>query len=129
VTLPAGGGGGGGGAPPTSTNGTATTARPARPQGGGSASFQKAMTACASLRPAGLRPGGAAGGGPGGGANSAAFAAYRNCLTLHGVKTTAANSAPGTTQTAATKKAMAACASLQPKGKAPAGTASTTGNS
>lgn len=124
VTLPSGGGGAGG-APPTGTppTGTSTTARP---QGGG-ASFQQAMTACAKLRPAGQRAGGFAG--PGGGANSAAFAAYRNCLTLHGAKAGALSLAPGATPSAATKKAMTACASLRPARQAPTGTAPATGTS
>ena len=40
--------------------------------------YQAAVQACRSLRPS-------FGGGLGGGINSAAFAAYRNCLQLHGV--------------------------------------------
>jgi hypothetical protein len=115
VTLPTGGGGppgGGGGASPTGTTGggTSTTRRPAF-GAGGNAEFAKAQAACAKLRPAGLRAGGF--GGPGGGANSAAFAAYRNCLTLHGVKASALQR--GMKPTAAVTKATTACASLRPK--------------
>jgi hypothetical protein len=127
-TPPAGGGGAGGTPPaaPTGTNGgTSTTQRPAGSQGG-NAKFAKAQAACAKLRPAGMRAGGF--GGPGGGtnANSAAFAAYRNCLTLHGVKASALRFGGGATPTAATKKAMTACASLRPAQSAPGGTAPTT---
>jgi hypothetical protein len=106
VTAPAGGGFGGGGAgggPPQGGGG-------ARPQlsTADRATFQAAQTACASLRPAG-------GGGfqrGGGGANSSAFAAYNNCLKLHGVTIT-----PGQRPNTASKKvqtAMTACASLRP---------------
>jgi hypothetical protein len=82
------------------------------------------MTACASLRPSGLQAG-PGGGAPGGGANSAAFAAYRNCLTLHGVKATAQIGPGGATLTASEKKAMTACASLRPKLTAPTTTTTT----
>jgi hypothetical protein len=102
-----------GGTPPTGTAGN-------RPQlsAADRKKFQAAQTACAKLRPAGAR-GGFPGGGPGG-ANSAAFAAYNNCLKLHGVTVTR-----GTRLSTATKKvkaAMTACASLRP---APAPTTST----
>jgi hypothetical protein len=128
VTLPTGGGsppagaGGAGGTPPaapTGTNGgTSTTKRPTFPQGG-NAKFAKAQAACAKLRPAGLRAGRPAGATT----SSAAFAAYRNCLTLHGVKATALRGGANATPTAATEKAMTACASLRPKQQAPAGAA------
>jgi hypothetical protein len=124
VTLPTGGGappGGAGGAPPTGTTG----ARPTRPKGG-NAAFAKAQAACAKLRPAGLRAGGFGGRG-GGGGNTAAFAAYRNCLTLHGVKASALQRG-GAKPTAAVTKAMTACAGLRPKVGAPtAGATTTTG--
>jgi hypothetical protein len=88
-----------------------------RPQLSASArkTFQAAQTACAKYRPAGAFPGR----GPGnGGAQSSAFAAYTNCLKLHGVTLT-----PGTRPTATSKKAKAAqtaCASLRPSpGSAP----------
>jgi hypothetical protein len=88
------------------------------------------MTACASLRPSGLQAGPGGGGFGGGAANSAAFAAYRNCLTLHGVKATAQIGGPGgATLTASEKKATTACASLRPKFQRPTSTTSTTGNS
>jgi hypothetical protein len=128
VTLPtfgaggAGGGGGGGGqggTPPTGTNGQGGAARP-----GGNPKFQKAAAACASLRPAGLRAGGF--GGRGGGANTAAFAAYRNCLTLHGVKASQLTPGSSSKPTAKVQKAMTACASLRPQGRAPSSTTATT---
>jgi hypothetical protein len=132
VTLPSGAaggppgaGGGPGGAPPT---GTSTTQRPARPAGG-NATFAKAQTACASLRPAGLRAGGFGGPGGAGGANSAAFAAYRNCLTLHGVKASAVAGPNAAAPTAKTKKALAACSSLRPTPQAPTTTTPAGGNS
>jgi hypothetical protein len=128
VTLPTrrpggGGFGGGGGGAPTGTNGTST-----RPRGGGAFNnpkFRAAQTACAKLLPAGFRGGfgGGRGGGFGGGAgNTAAFAAYRNCLTLHGVKLTAGaggfgrpGANGGAKPTAKMTKALKACASLRPK--------------
>jgi hypothetical protein len=81
--------------------------------------FTKAAAACKSLRPSG----GFGGFGPGGsgGFNSAAFAAYRNCLKLHGVSlpTTFGRGSAGSTPTttipsAAYQAAMAACAALRP---------------
>jgi hypothetical protein len=63
--------GGGSGNPPT----------PSLPAGVTQAQYQAALDACRSQLPAG----GGAGAGAGGGANSAEFAAYRNCLQLHGV--------------------------------------------
>jgi hypothetical protein len=105
-----------GGTRPTFTPGSGT-----RPSGfgGGFASnpkFEKAATACQKLRPKGGfgRFGGA------GGFNSAAFAAYRNCLKLHGV-TLPTGGAPGagsipttTTPSASYQAAIAACAALRP---------------
>jgi hypothetical protein len=127
VTLPGPGAGGapgaGGGAPPT----TGGSAPPSQPPAGGfnSAKFQKAQTACAGLRPKGARTGGP---GFGGGQNSAAFAAYRNCLTIHGVKASSLRPGNGGTATASAKvrKAMTACASLQPaRANGPASTSTT----
>ncbi|HEY3612122.1 MAG TPA: hypothetical protein VGK92_00375 [Gaiellales bacterium] len=113
VTLPARGTGGAGpGGPPSTTGGTNTP--PQQPAGGaGSATFQKAQTACASLRPKGARAGGP---GFGGGQDNAAFAAYRNCLTIHGVKASSLRpgSAGTATVSAKVKQAMTACASLRP---------------
>jgi hypothetical protein len=87
---------------------------------GNNPKFQKAATACKSLRPSG----GFGGLGGSGGVNSTAFAAYRNCLKLHGVTLPTggaskggAGSTPPTTidQSSPTmKSALAACASLQP---------------
>jgi hypothetical protein len=100
---PAGGGGIPSGTPPSSNN-------PA---------FQKASNACKSLRPSG----GFGGPSGSGGFNSSAFAAYRNCLKLHGVTLPtggAANSAGSTPSTTLSqssptvKAALQACAALQP---------------
>jgi hypothetical protein len=79
--------------------------------------FQAAQTACASLRPQGGFFGGRGGGGQ---FNSQAFAAYRNCLTLHGVKLQRFR--PGTRPAQPTAKMQAAqkaCAALRPAGFGP----------
>jgi hypothetical protein len=71
-----------------------------------SSAFQKAMTACASLRPAGGFGGG--GGRPGGGAagsTNPAFAKFQACLKDHGGSTGKSSAA-----------AIAACRSLLPNG-------------
>jgi hypothetical protein len=103
-----GGGGGTGGPPPSGST------RPTIPASE-RAAFTKAESACASLRPKFS----------GGGAGSTAFAAYRNCLKLHGVTLPAGRGAGGfpgsgtstpTTTTSKEKAAEAACASLRPKG-------------
>jgi hypothetical protein len=124
VTLPGRGvAGGAPGAPPSTTGSTATT--PQQPGGVDNAKFQKAQTACAGLRPKGARAGGP---GFGGGQDNAAFAAYRNCLTIHGVKASALRPGSGgtATVTAKVKKAMTACASLRPaQGNRPASTTTT----
>jgi len=90
-----------------------------------SASVQKALAACASLRPKGFGTGA-------GGFSSAAFTAYRNCLKLHGVTlpggSTAANSTTSTTlntKSASVQKALAACASLLPRSPSSTTTTST----
>lgn len=92
--------------------------------------FQKAAAACKSLRPSGSSGFGGPGGS--GGFNSSAFAAYRNCLKLHGVTLPtgtpqgSASSTPSTTlsQSSPTvKAALQACAALQPS----ASTTTTTG--
>jgi hypothetical protein len=81
--------------------------------------FEAAATACKSLRPSG----GFGGFGRGsGGFNSAAFAAYRNCLKLHGVTlptgrppNSGTGSTPSTTTPSASyQAAIAACAALRP---------------
>jgi hypothetical protein len=135
VTMPSGGGappgGGAGGTPPTGTNAAPPTGTTGgtRPAGGPQmtaaqrAGFQKATTACASVRPSGLRFGP---GGGNGGQNSAAFAAYRNCLQLHGVKAAAVLGPAGATLTATQQKAVTACASLRPARQAPNATTTTT---
>jgi hypothetical protein len=116
VTLPArrSGGAPGAGNGQPSTNGSRG---PPPGQGAGNPKFQKAQAACASLRPAGAGRGFA--GGQGG--NSAANAAFRNCLKLKGVTAS-------TSRTSATfKKAMTACASLRPQPQQ--ATTTTTGTS
>ena len=136
VTLPAfgnrGAGGGGGGTPPA---GGAPTTTPRRGGFGAAFSnpkFRAAQAACGKLLPAGAR-GGFGGRGPGGGGfggNTAAFAAYRNCLTLHGVKLGAGGfggfgrpGAGGKAPTAKQQAALKACASLRPTFNRPQGTA------
>jgi hypothetical protein len=107
-----GGFGGGSGGPPTSGSTTRPTISASE-----RATFEKAATACASLRP------------KFGGGNSTAFDAYRNCLKLHGVTLPTGRGAggfPGAGGTSGTststtfnskyKAAMTACASLRPKG-------------
>jgi hypothetical protein len=124
VTLPdfgAGGDPGQGGPPPSTTGDSGTT--PQAPSGVDNATFQKAQTACASLRPKGTRNGGP---GFGGGQNSAAFAAYRNCLTIHGVKESELRPGAGTTPSAKVRKAMTECASLRPARGAPPASTTTT---
>jgi hypothetical protein len=75
--------------------------------------WDKAQSACASLRPS-LGPGG----GPGGGGDNGAATAYRNCLADHGVAVTA-----GQVNTADPKFAEAdkACAVLRPSARPSAG--------
>lgn len=77
--------------------------------------FQAAAQACSNLRPSGF--------GGHGGFNSTAFAAYRNCLQLHGVTlpTGGTGASPGSvppttfdTANPTVQAAMAACASLRP---------------
>ena len=135
VTLPNFGNGSG---PPGGGSGSIPSGTPpsigsggSPPAGGNFANnpkFQKAAAACKSLRPSGGfgRPGGS------GGFNSSAFAAYRNCLKLHGVTLPTSgsqgsgSSTPPTTfdQSSPTvKAALAACAALQPS----ASTTTTTG--
>lgn len=92
-------------------------------------SVDQAESACASLRPKG---------GLGGG-NNVALAAYRNCLKLHGVTLPSGRGIGGfggsgtstsTTSDPKVKAALAACATLRPKGAFgggfPGGTTTTT---
>jgi hypothetical protein len=135
VTLPNFGNGSG---PPGEGGGSIPSGTPPSFGSGGSApgggsfannpKFKKAAAACKSLQPSG----GFGGPGGSGGFNSSAFAAYRNCLKLHGVTLPAggaqgsASSTPPTTldQSSPTvKAAFAACAALQPS----ASTTTTTG--
>jgi hypothetical protein len=118
-----------GGTPPVGSGGT-----PPGGTGGGlpgqfnSPKFKKASAACATLRPKGLPFGG--------GASSPKFAAYRNCLKIHGVTLPAATSRSGSSTTPTTlattdpkvKAALAACASLQPKLTPPSGSGAPAGS-
>jgi len=113
-----GAGGFGGGAPGSGTPGSFNPGSGTRPTISASerAALAKASSACASLRPKG-------GTFPGGGGQSTAFAAYRNCLKLHGVTLPTGGGFPGaggstttSTTTATEKAAEAACATLRPKG-------------
>ena len=113
--------GGFSGGPPGGFNGTPPSGGvpPSGADGfGGNSKFQKAIQACASLRPKGAR-------GPNGAA-STAFAAFRNCMKLHGVTVGAFGpGTSGTTQTtvdttsAAYQAAATACQALLPAGGAP----------
>ena len=93
------------------------------PSSGGSGGFggnpkaQAALKQCASLQPKGGFPGGA------GGSSSTAFAAYRNCMKLHGVTVPsvtpgASTSTPSTVDTSspAYQAAQTACKALLPTG-------------
>ncbi len=119
---PSGAGGTPGGAPPTGSG--------SPPAGGGFANnskFAAASKACASVEPKG-----GLGGFGGSAANSSAFAAYRNCLKLHGVTlpSGSSGSTPSSIDTsgAAYQAAQTACASLRPKpSSTPATTSPTTG--
>jgi hypothetical protein len=121
VTLPSfggrpGGGTTGGETPPSFTPGSGSF--PGGTGGGGfrnNPKFAKAESACKSLRPSG---GFGGFGGGAGGFNSSAFAAYRNCLKLHGVTlptggTRPTGSTPPTTS-ASEQAALQACAALRP---------------
>ena len=123
VTLPSfPGGSGSGGAPPAGgfPEGGSPPTGGGAPGGGftNNPKFQAASKACASLRPKGGFPGG------NGGANSSAFAAYRNCLKLHGVTlptaspgSTSSSSIPSTTldtSSPTVQAALSACSALRP---------------
>ena len=117
VKLPSGAGFN---SPPSGTSGGAPPAGASGPPAGASGfasnpKFQTALQACAKYQTGGVggfkRP------------SSTAFAAYRNCMKLHGV--TLAAGSPGTTQStlnassATYKAAASACKSLLPVGGAP----------
>jgi hypothetical protein len=128
VTLPNFGSGGrpggetpgGGETPPSFTPGSGGAG------GGGfrnNPAFSKAAAACKSLRPSGGFGGSGFGRGGAGGFNSTAFAAYRNCLKLHGVTlpTPGAKPAAGSTTSTTTAQSSStlqaaeqACAALRP---------------
>jgi hypothetical protein len=133
VTLPnfnrGSGGAPAGGTRPTFTPGSGSFPGGAPGSGGGffqnNPKFQKAATACKSLRPSGGFGGGFGRAGGAGGFNSTAFAAYRNCLKLHGVTLPtpgakpAVGSTPSTTfnqSSPAFQAATQACAALRPTG-------------
>ncbi|GAA2583546.1 hypothetical protein GCM10010435_71650 [Winogradskya consettensis] len=80
-----------------------------KPEGVDDATWAKAQTACASVRPSG-RAGG--GNGNGQGRGNGMTAAYRTCLTDHGV--TLGEGTPLNTTDATTKKAVEACKALAP---------------
>jgi hypothetical protein len=100
-------------------SGSATGSRPAGGFGGNSKT-SAAFKACASLRPAGSGFGGGGGAGVGAGVSSTQLAAFRNCMTLHGVTIAkkTAGSAPtansSVTSSPKYKTALAACKSLIP---------------
>ncbi|GID91862.1 hypothetical protein ACFQFC_00410 [Amorphoplanes digitatis] len=77
-----------------------------RPSGVDDATWEKAQSACASLRPSG-----GPGNRPGGGNRGGMSAAYRTCLSDHGV--TLDRSAPATSDPAVAK-AVEACRALAP---------------
>jgi hypothetical protein len=126
-----------GGTRPTFTPGSGSFPGGTPGSGGGfrnNPKFLKAATACKSLRPSGGFGGGFGRGGAGG-LNSTAFAAYRNCLKLHGVTLptpgarAGAGSTPPTTfnQSSSTfQAANQACAALRPTGTS-SSTTTTTG--
>jgi hypothetical protein len=72
--------------------------------------WQKAQEACASVMPT-------AGAGGFGGGNNSAFAAYRNCLTEHGVAASAGAGMQLNTADAKVAAAEKACAALRPTGR------------
>jgi len=81
------------------------------PQGVDASAWAKAQAACASLRPSG-------GFGNGDRGNANANAAYRNCLSEHGVTSSAGAQLNSTDPTVA--EAMKTCAALRETGSAPA---------
>ena len=90
---------------------------------GGNSKAQAALKQCAKFQPKGGFPGGA------GGSSSTAFAAYSNCMKLHGVTVPSVNpgsstSTPSTVDTSSPtyQAAQAACKALLPTGSgAPSG--------
>ena len=87
---------------------------------GGNSKAQAALKQCASLQPKGGFPGGPGGAG---GSSSTAFAAYRNCMKLHGVTVPSvtpgsSTSTPSTVDTSSPtyQAAQTACKALLPTG-------------
>ena len=90
---------------------------------GGNSKAQAALKQCASLQPKGGFPGGPGGPGGAGGSSSTAFAAYRNCMKLHGVTVPSvtpgsSTSTPSTVDTSSPtyQAAQTACKALLPTG-------------
>jgi hypothetical protein len=114
ISLP-GSGGPSGGAP----SGTFPSGGGAPGGFQGGKKFQKAIKACSRLLPAGSQFGGGSGSPPTG---STAFAAFRNCMTLHHVTLAkgsygakSSSSAVTSTSSSKYKTAYSACSSLLPK--------------
>jgi hypothetical protein len=96
--------GGGGGGTSTTTGGSGPTSSFTLPPGVTQQHLQSALQACRSLLPSGGRNF----------QNNPAFAAYRNCLQLHGV-TAGSGGGQGLDRTNPTvQAAMQACAALRP---------------
>jgi hypothetical protein len=118
----------GGSTSSTTTGGSSSTGGTPAARSGLLTQYQSAFNACRSDLPSGL--------GRGGNLNSATFAAYRNCLEIHGV--TVPTTTPGSTgsgggfgggfggasQSPAFQAAQKACASLLPARPTPTTTAS-----
>ncbi|MFI5915418.1 hypothetical protein [Dactylosporangium sp. NPDC051541] len=79
--------------------------------------WEKAQKACASLRPSAFPGGGFNGNGNGGGGGNGRDAAYRNCLTEHGVTVTGSTDQLDTSD-AKVAAAITACAPLKPSPRA-----------
>jgi hypothetical protein len=77
------------------------------------ATWDKAQQACASVRPSFGANGGGAGGGA---ANNSALAAYRNCLSEHGVTASTGPNTQLNTADPTVAAAVSACAALRPTG-------------
>ena len=86
----------------------------AAPNGVDQQTWEKAQKACESLRPTAFPDGGPGGSrGPGGGGGNGREAAYRNCLTEHGVTLTGGTDQLNTTDPKVAA-AVTACAPLKP---------------
>jgi len=115
LKLPARGGSKGG--PPAGFSGGTPPSSGGSGGFGGNSKAQAALKQCAKFQPKGGFPGGA------GGASSTAFAAYRNCMKLHGVAVPSvtagsSTSTPSTVDTSSPtyQAAQTACKALLPTG-------------